>query len=245
MACVATAALMLGAGASLLVGSGGSTTARAAIYNLIATPEASFVWYPTFPHPSEQVLLASLSTDADSPLVAFSWAVTPNGELVPDGPVLRTTFSTYAPQIVRLRVTDGNHISDVAAETIHMSTPPITVLAPFPIVRIDDVVAGSGIRIKTLTVQAGVGTRATITCRGRSCPTRRESRVLSGKKGIARLGFRRFERFLSAGVVLEVRVTKAGKIGSYTRLKVRRHRLPQRVDTCLSASGVTPIACPV
>jgi hypothetical protein len=44
--------------------------------------------------------------------------------------------------------------------------------------------------------------------------------------------------------VIEVFVTKPGTLGKYTRLRVRRGRLPERVDLCLDAAGSTPIACP-
>jgi hypothetical protein len=56
--------------------------------------------------------------------------------------------------------------------------------------------------------------------------------------------FKRFERSLRVGAVLEIRVTRAGQIGKYTRFAVRRGRLPSRVDTCLSPAGVKPMACP-
>jgi hypothetical protein len=56
--------------------------------------------------------------------------------------------------------------------------------------------------------------------------------------------FRSFERFLRPGAVIEVFVTKAGSLGKYTRLRVRRGKVPERVDLCLDAAGVKPISCP-
>ena len=58
------------------------------------------------------------------------------------------------------------------------------------------------------------------------------------------ISLRRFEGLLRPGAVLEIRVTKSGQIGKFTRFTVRRHKLPTRVDSCLSAAGVKPIACP-
>jgi hypothetical protein len=58
------------------------------------------------------------------------------------------------------------------------------------------------------------------------------------------VSFRKFERFLPAGVVLQIRVSKPGKIGAYTRFHVRRRKLPVRSDSCLDLAGVKPIACP-
>ena len=56
--------------------------------------------------------------------------------------------------------------------------------------------------------------------------------------------FRRFERSLRFGVTLEILVFKAGEIGKYTRFTIRRGKLPVRVDMCLDAAGVRPLACP-
>ena len=58
------------------------------------------------------------------------------------------------------------------------------------------------------------------------------------------LAFHRFERQLRAGVVLEVRVFKAGRIGKYTRFSIRKHRLPTRLDECLASTNPKPIGCP-
>ncbi|HEV2944794.1 MAG TPA: hypothetical protein VGX26_06765 [Solirubrobacteraceae bacterium] len=56
--------------------------------------------------------------------------------------------------------------------------------------------------------------------------------------------FRRFERSLRAGSVLEIRVSKSGEIGKYTRFTIRRGKPPARVDMCLSPAGIQPIVCP-
>jgi hypothetical protein len=225
---------------------GGSPKARsAAVYNLLANPHAAFLWFPASPHPGEAVLLASISTDPTSPINGYAWDLGQGAGFVAGGPALSTTFSTYAPRVVRLRVTNGNALSDVAAETIHMSAPPATVLQPFPIVRIVGIVRSSGVRIKLLAVQAGAGARSTVTCRRRGCPVKYETRVVpSTRRAAIWVRFHRFERFLRAGVVLEIRVSKAEKIGSYTRFAIRRRRLPARVDECLDPSGVTPMTCP-
>jgi hypothetical protein len=141
-------------------------------------------------------------------------------------------------------VTDRNGLSDIASATIHMSAPPSTVLQPFPLVRIAGIVKPSGVRIRTLAVRAGAETRSTVTCRGRGCPVRSVSQAAPATRAVSSLRFHPFERYLGAGVVLEIRVWKAEKIGSYTRYMIRRHRLPARVDTCLDPLGVRPIICP-
>jgi hypothetical protein len=61
---------------------------------------------------------------------------------------------------------------------------------------------------------------------------------------MAPIELRRFERSLRPGAVLEIRIFKTGVIGKYMRFTVRRGKLPSRVDGCLDATGVKPIACP-
>jgi hypothetical protein len=125
----------------------------------------------------------------------------------------------------------------------------LKLMEPFPIVRIAGVLTASGVRLSVLSAQAPVGARVTVTCRGRSCPTGSESRVAasSSKKhraAVVVISFRRFERSLRAGVVLQVRIFERGRIGKYTRFVIRHHGLPERVDECLGPAGRKPISCP-
>jgi hypothetical protein len=99
--------------------------------------------------------------------------------------------------------------------------------------------------VKLLQVKSGAGTRSAVTCRGGRCPAKASRHVVpANRRGSVWVSFRSFQRFLPAGTVLEVRVTKAGKIGAYTRLAIRRHMLPSRIDDCLDVQGINPIACP-
>jgi hypothetical protein len=47
-----------------------------------------------------------------------------------------------------------------------------------------------------------------------------------------------------AGAVIEVRVTKRGWIGKYTRIVVRRGKPPARRDLCLFPGSSRPRTCP-
>jgi hypothetical protein len=104
----------------------------------------------------------------------------------------------------------------------------------------------SGARLRLLSVLATVGARVNVSCRGRGCPVRSLfSRIASrGRAGVASVEFRRFQRSLSAGLVLEIRVYEPGMVGKYTKLTIRRGGPPRRVDTCLSPTGVSPMPCP-
>ena len=104
-----------------------SSTAVAAAYNLKAYPLASFVWFPAFPRVGESISLVSTSTDLTSPITGYAWDLADNGPFGvfnASGPVTTTTFATPASHQARLRVTAADHLSSIAVETIHMSTPP-------------------------------------------------------------------------------------------------------------------------
>jgi hypothetical protein len=123
-------------------------------------------------------------------------------------------------------------------------------MQPFPVVRIAGTGTRSGIKLTQLSVLASPGTQITVQCKGRRCPVKLQtvkvqSRVAkAGKRLSPFTEFRRFERSLAAGLVLEIRVSKAGVIGKYTRFAVRRGKLPLRFDACLAGVEVKPVGCP-
>jgi large repetitive protein len=209
-------------------------------------PHASFTWFPPNPHTGETISLASNSTDPDSPLTGYAWDLAGNGAFQAGGAVTTTSFATPGKHTVQLRVTDAAGLSSVVAETIEVTAPPLLLMQPFPVVRIAGSLTADGVRVQLLTVQAPAGARITVRCHGHGCPSKTMSRIAAARKGkrIAPLEFHRFERSLRAGTVLEVRVSKVGEIGKYTRFTIRRGRSPKRVDTCLDPAGVKPIACP-
>jgi large repetitive protein len=208
-------------------------------------PAASFSWFPKTPRTGESVTLLSLSTDAASPIIAFAWDLGGTGAFSTGGPGTSTTFSTPGNHTVQLRVTDANGLSSVAAQAIPVSAPAFQLMQPFPIVRITSTSTRSGIRLRQLGVLAGRGARITVQCRGRACPAKSQSHMVAASSTRPPfVEFRRFERSLAAGVILEIRITKAGAIGKYTRLAVRRGRAPVRFDACLVGVTVKPVDCP-
>jgi hypothetical protein len=213
-------------------------------------PTASFAWFPTAPHTGETISLVSSSTDTDSPIVTLAWDLTGNGAFTGSGPVIHTSFKTPGRHVVRLRATDANGLANVATETIVVTSPPLVLMQPFPIVRIAGSLTASGVQLTLLRVQAPVGARVTVRCRGRSCPVKSISRVATLRRphrsttGTVLVGFPRFQRSLRAGVVLEIRVYKPGQVGKYTRFSIRHGKPPGRVDECVAAAALKPIACP-
>jgi hypothetical protein len=75
-----------------------------------------------------------------------------------------------------------------------------------------------------------------VSCRGTACRLRRLL-VRPGR-------IRQFERFLPAGLVLTIRVTRAGYIGKYVRLVIRSRAAPERRDACLMPGRSRPTRCP-
>jgi len=222
-----------------VVGVGGGQSATR------APPAASFSWVPSSPHTGESVSLLSSSTDAASPITSYAWDLAGSGAFAAGGPVISTSFPTPGRHLVQLRVGDAGGLSSVASEAIEVTPPPLPLMRPFPIVRITATRVSSGVRLKLLSVQASSAARITVACKGHGCPLKSQTRAASaGKVRSASVEFRRLERFLPTGVTLEVRVSKAGVIGKYTRFTIRRGRAPARFDACVGPTGIKAMTCP-
>jgi hypothetical protein len=212
-------------------------------------PVASFTWIPSSPHVGETVTLISNSTASVEAITGLAWNAAGNGVFTPGGPVTTTSFAKAGAYPVQLRVTTAAGLSSVASRTIPITSVPLVLMQPFPVVRIVGYDTARGVTLRLLSVVTPVNARATVSCRGSGCPTRAESHLARADSSTRRGGsvlinFRRFARPLPAGVTLQIRVAKPGQIGKYTRFTVRRGKLPMRVDSCLDPTGVKPIACP-
>jgi PKD repeat protein len=233
--------------AGVLGASAMSSSAEAALYNLRATPLASFVWSPLQPRIGDTVTVRSTSTARGSPITSYAWDFSDNGpfgRFENGGPVGSVEFATPGSHVVRLRVGTADALTSIATETIVMA--PLSagagVMYPFPTVSIRGVDRRRGVRISRLAVKAPAGASIAVRCDHARCPAKAARRTAPPKSRW--VVFRRFERFLPAGAVLQVRVSKPGRIGAYTRFHVRRRKLPVRSDSCLDLAGVRPIACP-
>ena len=129
---------------------------------------------------------------------------------------------------------------------------PARMLAPFPTVRIRGTFDSIGARIELLSVHAPLGAKVIVRCIGRRCPVLGSARarrsaasvaeVVARRSGLIR--FPRLHRRLLAGTVIEVRVTRAGEIGKYTRFRIRGGKPPARIDRCVRPGSTRPMACP-
>jgi hypothetical protein len=211
-------------------------------------PVASFKWIPAEPQTGEPVTLASSSGDGSSPITGFAWALAGNEVFTGGEAAITTSFSTPGPHVVQLRVTDANGLSSTVAETIAVASAPVPLMQPFPVVRMSGSFGASGAKISLLAALAPVGATVTVTCHGRGCPAKSQAFVATSpsksKTGAVMITFRRFERFLRGGVVLEIWISKHGQIGKFTRFVIHRGKSPSRADLCLNPAGTTPLVCP-
>ena len=235
---------------SLVVGGAFPSGALAALYNLRGSPIASFVWSPSAPRIGDPITLRSTSKPVGGAITRYAWDLSDNGTFgvfQEGGPIASVSFATPAPHVVRLRVRAADGLASGAAATITMTPPPesASVLNPFPVVSIRGADLPFRVRIRRLAVHAPAGVTIAVTCSHAHCPVRRARRVLRSNAPRATwVRFRAFERFFPAGAVLEVRVSKPGDVGAYTRFHVRARKLPTRRDSCLEPAGPKPIACP-
>jgi hypothetical protein len=114
----------------------------------------------------------------------------------------------------------------------------LPLLRPFPIVRIRGWLTRTGARVTLLTVRAPRGARIATRCRGRSCPVRH----LAGTASLTRL--RALQRNLRSGTRLDITVRKAGYVGKWTTIVIRRGRPPRRADRCVYPGARRPAPCP-
>jgi hypothetical protein len=114
---------------------------------------------------------------------------------------------------------------------------------PRPFVRIKGHTTGRGAQIDLFSVRALGGSRVAVRCQGKHCPKHSAvQRLIKGSRtGTVR--FRPVEGFLVAGIVLEVRVTKKGYVGRYTRFRIGKLKPPVRWDGCLMPGAKGPSEC--
>jgi hypothetical protein len=154
-----------------------------------------------------------------------------------------TTDPTPTPQPTPATPTPAPAPTPVAASTstavaFSSVTPaPPGFLRPFPVVRIRGFFARRGARITLLSVRGPRSAKVEVKCTGRGCPVSK----LSLPRADTRV--HRFERFLRAGILLQIRVTRPGRIGAYTSFLIRSRKAPLRRDRCLSAVSARPLKC--
>ena len=212
---------------------GNAATQRQFVHVRNRPPNAWFGYAAT----EDAVTLTSTALDLDGPIVAYAWDLDGDGAFDDSSGI--SASIAFGPGIHRvgLRVVDRDGATASVYRTILIGPE---LLRPFPLVRLSVLTTARGARVKLLGVRAAPGVRVTVRCHGRGCPWRR--RLLVSKDGSVR--FRRLQRRLRAGTVIEVFAGRPGAVGKYTRFRVRRGRAPARVDSCFVAGTGRPSRCP-
>jgi PKD repeat protein len=219
-------------------------------------PVSSFTVSPS-PTAGRPVTFTSTSRDLDGAIANLQWDLSGRG-LFTDaaGEQVSATFPNPGTYTVGLRATDTSGLTDVAFHSVVVREPPAqvrgttatpvakaprpaTLLLPFPIVRISGRVSGRATRISLLEVRAPVGTRIRVRCNGPGCPKADLTAV--AKRTVTR--FPKMRRRLRAGAVVEVFIRANGRIGKYTRFRIRTNKAPLRRDMCLPPTRRTPAPC--
>lgn len=214
-------------------------------------PVAQFAVSDLEPEVGEQIALRSFSYDPDGAITAQRWDLDGDGDFDENvtGPTAFTVFSAAGPRIVRLEVRDSSGAVQTERQAITVkprSVAPVTVarlsiMNPFPIVRLAGSVYPRGVKVRILEAKAPRRSTVTVRCAGKRCPAKKIVKTSTRKP----LRFNSMRRFLSAGTILSVSVTKRGQIGKYTRWLIRGRKVPKRKDLCLYPRRTKPARCPL
>lgn len=118
---------------------------------------------------------------------------------------------------------------------------PLQLMTPFPVVRIVGRLTRRGARVQLLSVRAAASATIFVRCFRRKCRRRSITRGRGFRRAVR---FRRFERSLTSGTIIEVRVSRSDAIGKFTRFRIRRGRRPARSDRCLRPGEGRGTPCP-
>ena len=176
------------------------------------------------------------------------------------GSTATTAYPAAGQYTISLRITTNS--TDVATLVLNVGTPgapgagvgqrSLSLLSPFPVVRIAGRVSRRGARIRRLTINAPPGTGIKVRCNGRGCPFKRVLHTISARMVAGRalpptrlLRVRRLEgALLRPGVTLRLFVTRSGAVGKYTRFRILKGKPPSRTDMCLVPGNGRPLSCP-
>ncbi len=211
-------------------------TGRLPVHN--RSPQAVFTYAPQAPYTGDRILLTSISSDPDGPIVAQGWDLDGDGAFDDGaGPTAELSFPAAGLYPVRLAVADRDGATAVALLQIPVREPPPEPLTPFPIVSMLAVVGDRGTKVEELVVRAPAGARIRVRCRGRGCPFRSFVRKAKAQARAARIvRIRRFgDHLLRPGTVIEIRVTKRGRDRQV-------HALPDQEGQAAEAHGPLPPA---
>lgn len=211
-----------------------------------APPAAGFIFQPSQPKVGKRVVFSSTSSDPDGTIPATGYAWDLDGDRQFDdatGETVSQVFARAGKHRIRLLVTDADGTVSRAARNVRVAPEraPLRLMKPFPTVRLQGAITPGGrTEIDLLAVRGPKGAKATVACRGASCPFQRRKRKIRRRK----VEFPELEARLQPGVVIEVFVTEQQRIGKFTRFKIRAGKVPKREDRCVKPGSRRPVDCP-
>jgi hypothetical protein len=210
-------------------------------------PTPSFTFFPATPAAGELVNFVSTSRDADGVITNQLWDLDNDGTFDDgSGALASTRFLEEGSHVVRLWTVDNNRAEQVTTQIVAVAPKPLALLSSFPVVRMVGRPTRNGVRITRFTVEAPIGARVEVRCRGGGCPRRAQVRKVTSTDGkqTRLLRFRRFERRLRARAAVRIFVTKPGTIGKFTSFRIRKDNAPKRRDLCMLPGAKLPSPCP-
>jgi PKD repeat protein len=201
-------------------------------------PVAGFLMEPLPPLVGDPVTFASTTTDRDGNVVGLDWDFG-DASPVAHGDSVTHAYSTPGRKTVTLTARDAGGARSTMVRTVTVEAGEL--MRPFPIVRLAGRVTPRGARIVLLEVRSAPrGAQVEVRCVGRRCPYKRATKRATGR----RLRVRGVQRWLPSGTLIAVRVSQRGKIGKYTRFRIRGGKVPARKDRCLIPPYTSPKLCP-
>jgi PKD repeat protein len=196
-------------------------------------PVADFSFAPRSVRVGDPVSFLSSSYDREGPLREQVWDLDGDGQFDDGrGKEVVYTYDSKGDKTVRLQVTDSGGVSAVHDAVVHVDPLPKAKagsLSPPPFIRFEGLVLSKGARVRKLTIRAPRGALVTVKCKGKGCRVKQRRKRTKGRA----VRFGTYERFLRAGIRLDIYVRKPNTIGAFTRYKIRAGKGPVRIDRCL------------
>jgi PKD repeat protein len=227
-------------------------------------PAVRFSYAPATPTANGVVTFTASGANADGSPSAYAWDLDNDGVFDDASGATAARSFPAGNYVVSVKATDpGSGLTQVAIQTVSVRQPDGTIqgggggplildqnvtvtllpMSPSPRVRVRYLVAGRITRIARLTVRGPKGAVVRIRCRGKSCPTKKVLRAKITKTGRA-VRFKRFERRLRAGTILQIYITKQGRWGEYRKIRLRKGKDAVWTDRCIKDFGAKVQRCP-
>jgi PKD repeat protein len=231
-----------------------------------APPTVRFSFTPATPVANDVVTFAATGANADGSASTYAWDLDNDGVFDDASGASAARSFPAGNHVVSVKATDpGSNLSQVSIQTVAVRSPdgtaiqgpggggptiiggPVVVtlrpMSPSPRIRLGYAVIGRVTRIMSLTIRGPKDAVVRVRCRGKGCPTKKVLRAKISKSGTA-VRFKRFERRLRAGTILQIYITKQGRWGEYRKIRFRANKRAVWTDRCIKDFGAKVQRCP-